>query len=111
MSSPYAPPAASEPGTMFVIRAYRAYAVLSFVLYLAGAIVIGKYASGGMAIGAGLLAAFYAFATFAPRTPAGWAIALIAIGVGATSITLLFAAPLLIVWLRPTTKAAFRRLP
>lgn len=110
MSSPYAPPETSEPRAMLVIRLYRAYAAFVFVAYLAVAIALAQYGV-GMAVGAGALAAFYAVAVFAPRTPLGWAIGLAAIGVGMTSVTIVFAVPLLIVWLRPATKAAFRRLP
>jgi hypothetical protein len=113
MTSPYAPPESGAPKTMLVVHAYRAYAALMFVYYLALAITFGFFVESGLAmpIASGVFAVVYAAAFVAPRAPWGWTLGLVAIGVGMASVWIVFAIPLLIAWLRPATKAAFRRLP
>jgi hypothetical protein len=56
-------------------------------------------------------AVLYAAAALAPREPWAWTLGLVAIGVGMAGVGIVFAIPLLKAWLRPTTKAAYRRLP
>jgi hypothetical protein len=111
----YTPPSSEEPRTMHVIRAYRAYAALMFMMYVAFAIMWGFFVQSShgivMPIAAALFAVIYAAAFVAPREPWAWTLGLVAIGIGMTGFTIVFAIPLLVFWLKPTTKAAFRRLP
>ncbi len=55
-------------------------------------------------------AGFYALAAFVPYKPWGWTVGLVAIALGLVSGAFVFAAPLLVYWFRPETKAAFCRV-
>ncbi len=111
----YAPPTAQEPQTTFVLRAYRAWAVFMAVVYVALAGAFGFFLPAPHPVlyaGAAIaFAALYAAAALAPREPWAWTLGLVAIVVGMTGIGIVFAIPLLMAWRRPSTKAAYRRLP
>ena len=100
---------------MLVVRAYRAYAALMFVFYVALAIVFGFCVRAPepvlMPVAAAAFAVLHAVAFAAPREPWGWTLGLVAIVVGMAGVTIVVALPLLMAWQKPTTKAAFRRLP
>ena len=49
-------------------------------------------------------------AALVPYKPWAWVMGIIVIGLGVTGCTVVFAAPLLFYWIKPTTKAAFQRL-
>jgi hypothetical protein len=113
MTSPYEPPRARDARPL-AIQAFRAYAALLFVMYVALAVVFGFVSpSESLFVPAGCaaLAVLYAAAFVAPIRPWAWTLALVAIGIGLTGFTIVFAIPLLVVWIRPTTKAAYGRLP
>ncbi len=112
-AAPYAPPS-SRDARPAVIAAYRVFAAVMCVLYVALVVAFTVYGVPHRTItllGCVGFAVFYAVAPFAPLTPRGWTLGLVAIGIGLTGFTIVLAIPLLIAWLRPTTKAAFRRLP
>ncbi len=112
MSDEYAPPAAREPGAMGVLGSYRVFAVFMVLVYVAlGVALVFWRASSLEAALAIALAALYAVAIFVPREPWAWTLRLVTLVVAIGSIGIVFAIPLLIAWLRPTTKAAYRRLP
>ena len=56
------------------------------------------------------LAALYVAGVFVPFRPWGWTLGLVAIAFGVSSALIVVAAPLLVFWTRPATKAAFGRL-
>ena len=58
-----------------------------------------------------LLGCLYAGAASLPLEPWAWTAAVVAIAIGLTSCTIVFALPLLVYWLKPDVKAAFRRPP
>lgn len=59
----------------------------------------------------GTLAAFYLLAALVPLRPWGWTLALVAIAFAVPSVAIIAALPLLFMWTKPTTKAAFGRPP
>ena len=61
--------------------------------------------------GLALLGAFYLFAALLPLRPWAWSVGLVAIAFGVPSVTIVVALPLLLAWTKPTTKAAYGRLP
>jgi hypothetical protein len=107
---PYEPPAAYRDARPAAIRWFRVYAATmataSLALFVFGA------ASGGFAlcVASTALIALYAVAACVPFKPWGWTLALVAIAVGVAGVGALVAVPLLILWVRPTVKAAFGRM-
>ncbi len=59
---------------------------------------------------AAALVVVYGIATFVPFKPWGWTLALLAIALGLPNVSAVFAIPLLVFWLKPSTKAAFALL-
>jgi hypothetical protein len=118
---PYAPPARSR-GRPSVITWFRAYAAVTALLYpgFLGAWLSlaprGDAAQGQLGvllvvILVGLACCgFFTVAAMAPYKPWGWTVSLIAICLGLSSCMAPFAIPLLVFWMKPETKAAFRRL-
>jgi hypothetical protein len=98
---------------MLVLYAFRAYAAIMFMLYAALAMASAFYRGPHYAALAAfaLLAVLYAAALVAPRAPWAWTLGLFALAFGVPSLTIVFALPLLMAWLRPTTKAAYRIPP
>lgn len=86
-----------------VIFWFRVHALTMALLYAAGAWLATP--------GIGALAVLYAASAFVPRKPWGWSVALVAIAFGVPSVTIVVALPLLVGWMKPTTKAAFGRMP
>jgi hypothetical protein len=116
-SGPYAPPGSSGDRPLVIVL-YRVYAATLFALYVAAAVFFEVFARApstalehagmlGLTLG---LAVFYGVAAFVPFRPWGWTLALVAICFGLTSCMLPVATGLLLYWMRPLTKAAFRRL-
>lgn len=58
-----------------------------------------------------LLAGLYTFAAIVPLRPWAWTVGIVAIAIGLTGCTIVFALPLLLYWIKPVTKAAFGRPP
>lgn len=58
-----------------------------------------------------VLAGFYTFAAVLPLKPWAWIVGLVAIAIGVTGCTVVFAIPLLVYWMKPVTRAAFGRPP
>jgi hypothetical protein len=118
--APYAPPAEVRDARPAVIRWFRVYAAVMATACMAAlglAIWSAVRADGGprlvpilSCVVAATFAALYGVATFVPFKPWGWTLGLVAIGLGLGGCTIVFAAPLLVLWLRLPTKAAFARL-
>lgn len=114
MADPYARPASADatPRAIFVFRVYAA--VMALVSGAATGLGAWRLPPGDlrapMLAAFGLLAVFYVGATFAPRTPWGWTLALFAIALGVPSFAIVVALPLALAWRSPLVKAAFRRL-
>lgn len=117
----YAPPEAGGGSLPVVIVLFRIYAGL---LAVAGAFVtcmmIATVRSGeadnvgrdvvylfGL-IGA-VAALVHGIAAFVPRRPWAWTYGTVVLALGIPSCTIALAIPLLVFWLRPECKAAFRR--
>ncbi len=109
-----------------MIAWYRAYAASMAMLYLVtcgvGTMMLfqidqGIADDGGRAAGvlvlcvSLVLVALYTFASIVPLKPWGWVVGLVAIAIGVTGCTIVFALPLLLQWVKPITKAAFGRPP
>jgi hypothetical protein len=108
--SPYEPPATRRDARPAVILWFRVYAAVMAIAYL-GIAAFGVAAQSSVVVGVGaVLAVLHAFAAFVPFKPWGWTVAIVAIAFGAASVAVFFAIPLLVHWIRPTTKAAFARL-
>lgn len=58
----------------------------------------------------GGLAALHGAAALVPYRPWGWTVGLVVLAVGLSSASALAALPVLVLWLRPETRAAFGRL-
>ncbi len=122
---PYEPPA-EHRGRPAVILWFRAYAVLSLLVY-GGFLLLWHWlmppAQGGhlfrphpiwlspvVTTVALALASLFAVGALVPHKPWGWQVGLVAVALGLVSCTAVFAFPLLVFWLKPETKAAFGRL-
>lgn len=116
----YAPPETAGGTSPPVIILYRLYAALMALFY--GAIVtlmVSAERSSKESVGMdviyffflifGGLCALHALAAFVPRRPWGWTLGVLTLGVGVMSFGIALAIPLLVFWLRPGCKAAFRR--
>lgn len=127
--SPYAPPREvrdARPRVIFWFRIYAAAMTALSLAVLSLAVASALSASGAitgapgdaspyyvalLTLGASLvLAVLFAVATFVPYRPWGWSIGLLAIAMGLVSVSVFFAVPLLVLWVRPNVKAAFARL-
>jgi len=128
--SAYAAPGTAVDARPVVIFWYRVYAavmaIASFAALVLGSMfayaateqpVYGPDAGAGVHLAsivlvllAAALTALFVCATFVPYRPWGWSLALVAIAMGLTSAAIVVALPLLLAWLKPTTKAAFARL-
>ncbi len=116
---PYEPPI-EHRGRPAVILWYRTYAAIAALAYGAGLAGWGWMTFAGregvipppgvVGVVAAVLAAFFAVATLVPHRPWGWTVGLVAIALGLVSCAGLLAIPLLVFWVKPETKAAFRRL-
>lgn len=117
----YAPPEASSGSLPVVIVLYRIYAGL---LAVAGAfltlMMIASVRSGAadnvgrdvvylFALLGVCAAILHGIAVFVPRKPWGWTYGTVILALGIPSCTIALALPLLVFWLRPECKAAFRR--
>lgn len=135
-TAPYEPPkteGARRPAVIFWYRAYAAMiALVSFLGVFASLWVLvklgdsaifdprtGETLAGGAAdrtvlvtmaaIGV-VFGALHAFAATVPYKPWAWVLGIVVIGLGVSGCTVIFAAPLLWYWIKPTTRAAFQRL-
>lgn len=123
---PYAPPKADTRGQPRVIGWYRGYAASMAMLYLiacgAGTMMLfqidegiadpsGRPAGVLVLVVSLVLAGLYTYAAIVPLKPWAWIVGLVAIAIGMTGCTIVFALPLLLYWLKPVTKAAFGRPP
>lgn len=103
MASPYEPPDVRADARPPVIMWFRVYAATMAALWAGAA----WFATPALAT----LAVFYAAASLLPLRRWAWTVALVAIAFGIPSITIIFALPLLRMWLGPVTRAAFGRPP
>lgn len=116
----YSPPEAAGGRSPPVILLYRLYAALMALFYGAiVAVIVGADRSSKESVGMdvilffvlifGGLCALHALAVFVPRRPWGWTLGVLTLGLGVMSFGIAFAIPLLVFWLRPECRAAFRR--
>lgn len=111
----YQPPA-TEPARLGVVLWYRVYTLASAVAYaLMFARMLNTERPNSEAtpviIGLGtIIALVFVAAAFIPMSPRGWTLGLVAIGLGMIGCLFPAAAILLVLWCRPVTKAAFRRV-
>ena len=126
LPDPYAPPATAPRSRPSVVAWFRAYAASMSVLYLiiTGAAVLtlfsidegltdrsGHTTAAILLVVSALLASLYAGAAALPLKPWAWTAGIVAIAIGLTGCTIVFALPLLVYWLKPQVKAAFGRPP
>ena len=108
----------ARPVVLIWYRAYCGLMALGYVLSL-GLVVYSLGFSDGLVLENGVLlflstslTAFYIFAALVPLKPWGWSVAFGAIVLGFVSFCFMpMALPILLKWLKPTTKAAFGRPP
>lgn len=108
--APFKPPANRSDARPAVVVWFRAYALLVGVASL---VMSGlAFANGAPVLGVACTALFvlYGVAACVPYRPWGWTLALLAIGLGLAGVTIVMAVPLLLLWFKPVTKAAFARL-
>lgn len=133
--SAYEPPDSDRDPTPPVIFWYRVYAsTMSLVLlaYLALAIMnlvathdaaLFDPATGAplpdpsahlfavpFVLVAAVVGGIHVVGAFAPRKPWGWSLGMVVLGMGCTSCSVVFTLPMLILWLKPLTRAAFMRI-
>lgn len=113
----YAPPESGGRLPPAVVL-FRVYAALMAVAY--GAVAAALVSADGaervgmdvvylVAVVPVVLAIAHALAAFVPREPWGWTLGVIVLAVGLPSCGIALAFPLLVFWLRPECRAAFRR--
>ena len=123
----YDPPASTHnprPRVLFWYRVYAATMMLAsgvFVAFVAWAHTVPRIA---LRAGAALeqpavlvmfllavtAVGFYATATFMPLKPWAWTFGLVVIALGLPGLTIAFCLPMFFAWMKPSVKAAFRRL-
>ena len=120
----YYEPPPTQRGRPAVITWFRVYAVTTLLLYMAfiglwmfvssTETTIHSPEQAVILLVVGLVTlfcgGFFAIAAMVPYEPWGWTVGLIAICLGLSSCLVVAAVPLLIYWMKPETKAAFRRL-
>lgn len=117
---PYASPH-TRGARRLVVPLYRAYAVFAALLSAGAATLLllawdPSYAGEGKPEHAALIAVLLASAlahvvgALVPRRPWGWTLGMVLLAVGLPSLCVPFALPLLLVWMKPETKAAFMRV-
>ena len=94
-----------------MIKAFRAYAIVLALLWVAAAIVLAIRAPVVVVAPAAALAILHGVAAFVPFRPWGWTLALVTLGFGIASFAFVLALPLAIAWNRPLVRAAFGRPP
>lgn len=114
---PYAAPEGPADARPRVIGWYRAYAASTAALLVAFAVVdlvsfprTEATAAIGGAVMLVTLATAFAVGARVPYKPWGWSLGLALLALGVVSVLVVVALPLLVAWLKPTTKAAFGRL-
>lgn len=128
--SPYDPPEDDDDARPAVILWYRLYAGVMALFALAAVAFSVVYAmavasepiygrpGGGadlhvlailLVMASGAFAALHVVAAFVPYKPWGWSLGVVAIALGMSSVMIVVAIPLLVHWMKPTTKAAFGR--
>ncbi|MBX3261565.1 MAG: hypothetical protein KF782_17915 [Labilithrix sp.] len=123
----YAPPGFTR-GRPAVITWFRVYAATTLALYVgffalwqflapAGPdeahrqpTLAGDVTTAALGLLVFVFGGLFALGAFVPYKPWGWIVGLVAICLGLSSCTAVFAIPLLIYWMKPETKAAFGRL-
>jgi hypothetical protein len=116
MNHPYAPPTVPASARPATIMWFRLYAAVMALANAAGAVVLftnlaHEAFSVFVAITCLALLAFHVLAVVMPLRPWAWTVGLVVIALGIPGITIVFALPLLIAWMKPTLKAAFGRPP
>jgi len=126
----YDPPASTDdprPRVLFWYRVYAATMMLASGVFLAIvafaawahavpriAVRVGAAQAQPEAIVMFLVAVtalgFYATATFMPLKPWAWTFGLVVIALGLPGLTIAFCLPMFFAWMKPSVKAAFRRL-
>lgn len=110
----YAPPRTRDP-LPWVVTAQRAYASVFALVYLAGAAItgwLGKTVDDRwpwLVVLFVLLALTHAASAAAPRRPWSWTLAFCVLGFGVTSVSIVFALPLLVAWRGSLVRAAYQR--
>lgn len=109
-SAPFEPPAHPRDARPAVILWFRVYAVLVAMASLVASVLAFVNSATMLGVVCAALFVLYGVAACVPYRPWGWTLALVTIGLGLAGATVVFAVPLLVLWFKPVTKAAFARL-
>ena len=105
------------PNVVVLFRVYAgliAFASASMLLFLLSVSArdaddVGRDVVYFFSFASACLAGLHGVAAFVPRKPWGWALGAVVLALGVPSVTVVFAIPLLVHWLRPNCRAAFMR--